>query len=173
MTGEPAENPNAVSPAAARTLTVIASAMGGGLAMMAGLVFWSYLSAAAKVPTANEVKSINALTAVAMVAALLLIIASEFLWRFSLRRTPGEFSARVQAAFIARLACREGAGLLGMTVAYIAALSGVLRLYPAYWVNLAPFALFLAFLAAHWPSAEKLTAEARGVLGENPSFLKK
>ncbi|MDD5302387.1 MAG: hypothetical protein PHS14_04685 [Elusimicrobia bacterium] len=166
-------NPGAVSPPVARTLTVIASAMGGGLTMMAVLVFWSYLSAAAKVPTPNEVRSVNALTVIMMVAALIAIVASELVWRVYLRRTPGELGARVRTAFIARLACREGAGLLGMTVAYIAALNGVLRVYPAYWVNLAPFFLFLGFLATHWPSAEKLTAEARAVIGENPSFLKK
>ena len=34
------------------------------------------------------------------------------------------------------------------------------------------FALFLSFLATHWPSVERLGDEARGVLGENVSFLK-
>lgn len=154
-----------VSPAAARQLRIISFAMGAGLALMAGLVVWSYVNAAAKVPTPREVQSINSLTTVMMIVALAAIVASEYAWRALLRRTPGTLSARVQTAFIVRLACREGAGLLGMTVAYVAALSGILRAYPAYWVNLAPFALFVGFLAAHWPSAEKLAAEAREVLG--------
>ena len=154
------ETEDGVSPAAAQQLKIIALAMGGGLTLMAGLIFWSYLNAAAKVPTPNEVRSINTLTTVMMVVALLSIVASEVVWRFILRKTPGALSVRVQTAYIARLACREGAGLLGMTVAYIAALNGVLRVYPAYWVNLAPLVLFLIFLATHWPSAERLTAEA-------------
>ncbi|MBI4060888.1 MAG: hypothetical protein HY403_05600, partial [Elusimicrobia bacterium] len=132
-----------VSPDAARQLGVVALAMGGGLALMAGLVVWSHLNAAAKVPTPGEVRAVNALTTAAMLAALLLVVASEFAWRGALRRAPGTFGARVRTAYILRLACREGAGLLGMTVAYIAALDGVLRAYPAYWVNLAPFLLFL------------------------------
>ncbi len=150
---------------AAHLLQIIASAMGGGLILMAGLVVWSYVNAAAKVPAASEVKAVNTLTTVMMILALISIVASEYFWRIALRRTPGALAARVQAAYIVRLACREGAALLGMTVAYIAALNGVLRAYPAYWVNLAPFALFLVFLSAHFPSAEKLTAEAREITG--------
>lgn len=167
------ETEDGVSPATAQQLKIIAFAMGAGLTMMAGLVFWSYANAAAKVPNPNEVKSINTFTTVAMVVALLSTIASEIGWRSLLRKSSGSFSAGVQTAFIVRLACREGAGLLGMTVAYLSALNGVLRVYPAYWVNLAPYGLFLGFLATHWPSVEKLTDEARGVLGSNPSPLKK
>lgn len=167
------ETGDGVSPAAARQLKVISFAMGAGLTFMAGLVFWTYLNSEGKVPTANELRSINSFTTVAMVAALAATIASEIAWRALLRRPAGSLSAGVHAAFVVRLACREGAGLLGMTVAYLAALNGVLRVYPAYWVNLAPYGLFLGFLAAHWPSAEKLTDEARGALASNPSFLKK
>lgn len=156
-----------------RQLQLIAFAMGSGLALMAGLVFWSHQGAAAAVPSAAQVKSVNALTAIMMAVALALIVASELVWRFLLRTSPRPLSGRVQTAFIVRLACREGAGLLGLTVAYVAAVSGVLRVYPAYWVNLAPFALFLVFLATHWPTENKLEAEARDVLGENPSFLQK
>lgn len=159
------ESGGGVSSATSQQLKIIAGAMGGGLTMMAVFVFWSYLSAAASVPTSHDVKFINTSTTVAMVAALLLIIASEVGWRFMLRESSGALSGRVHVAFIVRLACREGTGLLGLTIAYFAALNGVLRVYPAYWVNLAPFAVFLGFLATHWPSVEKLTDEARDVLG--------
>lgn len=165
MSGEAGEDPGAVAPPTARTLTVISFAMGGGLAMLAGFIFLSYLGGAAKVPAPRDVKFINTATTVAMVAALLAIIASEIAWRSLLRKSPGPLSGRVHIAFIVRLACREGAGLLGLTIAYLAALNGVLRIYPAYWVNLAPFALFLVFLATHWPSAERLSSEARDILG--------
>ena len=144
---------DAVSPAAAQQLQIIAAAMGGGLMMMAGLVAWTFVRAAPRVPTPSELKAVNTLTTVIMVAAVLAIIASEAAWRLILRKASGPLAARVQTAFIVRLACREGAGLLGMTVAYVAAASGILRAYPAYWVNLAPFGLFLGFLATHWPAA--------------------
>jgi hypothetical protein len=157
------ETEEGVSPAVAQTLRVIALAMGGGLTMVAGLV--ALFNTGARTPTPVEIRTINALTTVAMVFTLLAIAASELLWRKLLKSAPGALGARVQTAFIARLACREAAGLLGLTVAYIAAINGVLRLYPAYWVDLAPFVLFLGFLAAHFPSAEKLTAEAREILG--------
>ncbi len=167
------ETEDGVSSATAQQLKIIAFAMGGGLTMMAGLILWSYFSAAERVPTPRDVQFINTSTTVAMVVALLLIVASEMSWRSLLLKSSGALSGRVHIAFIVRLACREGAGLLGLTIAYLAACNGVLRVYPAYWVNLAPFILFLGFLAAHWPSVERLGDEARGVLGENPSFFKK
>lgn len=150
---------------AARQLQVIACAMGGGLVMMAGLVAWSYVNAEAKIPAPNDIRMINLLTTVSMAVAVVSIVASEFVWRAILRKATGALGGRVMTAYIVRLAMREGAGLLGMTVAYLAAVNGVLRAYPAYWVNLAPFALFLGFLAAHFPSTGKLTEEAREALG--------
>ena len=167
------ETEDGVSPATAQQLSLIAFAMGSGLTVMAGVVLWAHLNAASKVPTPYELKFINTFTTAAMVMAAALIIASETAWRSLLRKSTGALSVRVQSAFIVRLACRAGAGLLGMTIAYLAAINGVLRVYPAYWVNLAPFALFVGFLATHWPSAEKLTVAARDVIAENPSFLKK
>lgn len=167
------ETEDGVSPATAQQLKIIAFAMGGGLTMMAGFIFLSYFNAAAKVPSPHDVQFINTATTVMMMSALVLIAASEISWRSLLRKSTGPLSGRVHIAFIVRLACREGAGLLSLTISYLAALNGVLRVYPAYWVNLVPFVLFLGFLATHWPSVEKLTDEARGVLGENPSFLKK
>lgn len=159
------EDPNEVSAATAQTLTVISGAMAGGLTLMAGLVAYSYGGSTGRTPTPDQLRTINLLTTVAMAGAAGAIFASELLWRRVLLATKGPLSARVQTAFIPRMACREGAGLLGMTVAYVAALNGALRLYPAYWANLVPYALFLGFLATHWPSAARLTADAREVLG--------
>ena len=132
--------------------------------MLAGLIAWSHAGAAGIIPTAHQLRLINLLTTIVMVAAVLAIVASEVLWRIVMRRASGELNARVQTAFLVRLACREGAALFGMMVSYLAARDGVLRAYPAYWVNMAPYALFLSFLVLHWPSAEKLAAEAGEVL---------
>ncbi len=162
------ETPEDVSPATAQTLKIVAGAMGAGLTLMAGLVAWSYVNSAGKTPTPYDARLVNLLTTAAMLVAVVSTVASEFLWRRLVKATPGVLGVRVQGAFIVRLALREGAGLLGMTVAYIAALDGVLRAYPAYWVNLAPYGLFLTFLAAHWPTAETLASEAREIAGSQP-----
>lgn len=152
----------------AQTLRLIAAAMAGGLVLMAGLVAWTAFNAAPEPPALERVRTVNTLTTVAMLIGVAAIVLSEFLWRRLLRSTPGTLAGRVQTAFIVRLAAREGAGLLGLTSAYVAAASGTLRAYPAYWVNLVPCGLFLTFLAAHWPTAERLAAEARDVVGNAP-----
>ncbi|MBI3288569.1 MAG: hypothetical protein HYZ74_03520 [Elusimicrobia bacterium] len=161
----PAEASEAVSPGHARVMAIIASAMAAGLTLMAGLVVWSHIRSIGKIPTAIQLRSINILTACAMLGAVAAIVVSEVLWRTMLRRAQGPLSARVQSAFIVRFACREGAALPAMAVAYMAAMDGILRAYPAYWANLIPYGLFLGFLAAHRPTAAALTAEAQGVLG--------
>lgn len=137
--------------------------MAGGLTLMAGLVAWAN-SRSTAVPTPDHLRLVNLLTTLFMAVAAGAIVFSEFLWRRVLRTAKGDLSARVQTAFIVRLACREGAGLLGMTAAYIAALNGALKVYPAYWANLAPYGLFLGFLATHAPTAERLESEAREIL---------
>jgi FtsH-binding integral membrane protein len=157
-----------VSPALAQTLQIIAGAMAAGLLLMAGLVFWSFTNAETKAPTAESVRFINLLTGIGMAMALGEIVASEILWRRLLRSSTGPLNSRVQGAFVVRLALREGAALTSLTFAYLAALNGVLKAYPAYWVNAIPSGLFLSFLAVHWPSAERLTAEVRDILSSGP-----
>lgn len=152
-----------IDDAASRLLKTISAAMAAGLAIIGGLVLWSYLRSAGTVPSPVDVRSINVLTTVAMVFALAATIASELAWRGGVRKSAGT-SAGVRTAFIVRLCCREAAALLGMTVAFLAAVDGVLRAYPAYWVNLAPFALFLIFLASHWPTDARLEAEVNEIL---------
>lgn len=157
------EHSDSVTEAAAQTLKIIASAMGLGLTAMAGLVAWTWFNSAGKVPTPENVRFINLLTTIVMLVSVTAIVASEFVWRRIVKTSPGPLSGRVQTGYIVRLAMREGAGLLGLTAGYLAAANGTLRVYPAYWVCLAPYALFVGFLAAHPPTAEKLTAEAREI----------
>ena len=167
------EHEEGVPPETARQLRIISFAMTSGLTLLAAAVAWFYAGSAGLVPDPKSVQVINSMTTTVMVLALGLIVASEFVWRSVLRQPAGTLGARVQTAFIVRLAMREGAGLLGLVVAFLAARNGVLRAYPAYWVGLVPYGLFLAFLATHWPTEERLAAKAREVLSENPSFLKK
>lgn len=147
----------------AQTLRIISFAMAAGLTAMAGLVAWTYFNYKGEAPTPDRVRLINILTTVAMAVTLSAIAASEVLWRRMLKKRTGALSGAVQTAFIVRLALREGPGLLGLTAAYLAAANGTLKAYPAYWVNAVPYALFLTFLAAHWPTAERLASEAREI----------
>ena len=159
------ESADGVTEASAQTLKIISFAMAMGLTAMAGLVAWTWYNSAGKVPTPENVRFINLLTTVAMMFSVVAIVASEFVWRKVVKTSQGPLSGRVQTGYIIRLAMREGAGLLGLTAGYLAAANGTLRSYPAYWVCVTPYALFLSFLAAHRPTAERLTVEAREALG--------
>lgn len=161
-----------VSAETARTLRIIAAAMAGGLALFAGVAVWFHLRAAGAVPTPEQVRGVNLLTTLAMAGAVGSILGSEILWRRLLRAPGGTLDERARAAFVARLALREGGAIFGLAVAVLAALSGILRAYPAYWANLAPFGLFVVFVAARWPSEEGLNAQIADALpppGEGPA----
>ncbi len=156
--------PEAVPAETAAVLRAILLAMAGGLCLLAAVVVFSHARSAGVVPDAARVRAENAMTMAAMAAAAALIVASEAVWRGVLRGGRGALAQRVRTAFIVRAALREGAALFGLVVALLCARSGVLRLYPAYWANFAPFALFLVFAKMHWPTAENLSAEAGEIL---------
>jgi hypothetical protein len=146
------------------TLHAFLFALAGSLCVFAAVVVYFHVKSAGVVPAPEQVRTDNALTMVAMAAGAALIVASEAVWRASLRASPGPLSHQILNAFVARAAMRECAALLGLVVAFLCARNGVLRLYPAYWANVAPFGLFLVFAKMHWPTAENLAAEAADVL---------
>jgi hypothetical protein len=146
---------------AARPLRVLLAAMAAGLFLLAGVVVYFHLTYSGAAPDLRLVAFENRLTMGAMAGSAALIVASEAVWR-GLLRAGGAGS--IPAAFLARAALREGAALLGLLAALLCAQHGVLAAYPAYWANLAPFALFLAFVRLHWPTAEGLAAEASEIL---------
>lgn len=151
-------------PALPGRLKVISAAMGLGIALLAGIVVFTHFTNA-RPATPEALRTVNVFTAVTMGVALAAIVASEVLWNALLKRAgAGDFAQRLTGAFIARMACREGAALVGCVAALLAAMSGVLRAYPAYWANLAPAALFWSYLYLHWPTAENLKAEISEVL---------
>ncbi|MBI3564348.1 MAG: hypothetical protein HY079_04040 [Elusimicrobia bacterium] len=154
----------ALSPKTSRTLCLIGGAMGLGVAALAAVIAVLHLRCA-RTPTPDEVRLINLMTGAAMVAALLAIVASEVVWKAQLKGADAaNADARVTTAFIVRTALREGSAMFGLVVGLLAALNGTLGVYPAYWVALAPAALFLGYLAMHWPSPENLQAELDAAL---------
>lgn len=148
-----------------RTLQVIAGAMASGVLVMTGLVVYFRLGAGGP-PQPADVRLINAFTTAVMAWCAGAIVFSEFLWKRRLRAVanPAHAPSVVQTAFIVRLAVREGAALLGLVACMLAAMKGVLAAYPAYWVNAAPAALFLFFLAVSWPSREGLRRQVLDAL---------
>ena len=139
-------------------------AMAAGLCLLAAVIGFFYARSAGLVPDAASVRAENVMTMVAMAVAAATIVASEAVWRGVLRGGRGALARRVQTAFLLRAAMREGAALFGLAVALLCAQSGVLRLYPAYWANFAPFGLFVVFARLHWPTAENLAVELAQIL---------
>lgn len=152
-----------IAPEVGRILRTITGAMAAGIALCAVVIVVLHARSTAS-PDPGAVRLVNVMTTVAMGGALAGIIVSEALWRVLLRRE-GPLGARVQSAFIARLAAREAAAFFGLVAGILAANGGVLRVYPAYWANLVPAGLFFVFVATHWPSDAALADEVAAGLG--------
>lgn len=148
-----------ITPKTSATMSVIAGAMGMGIVMLIVMIGLMHLQCK-KTPSPDEIRSVNLLTGFAMVCALVTIVASEIAWKTQVKRfTADTVDASIQTAFIVRTALREGSALMGCVVCLIAALNGTLKVYPAYWIDLGPAALFFGYLAMHWPSVDNLRAE--------------
>ncbi|HEX4047184.1 MAG TPA: hypothetical protein VH309_05095 [Elusimicrobiota bacterium] len=146
--------------ATSRALRAVAFAMGGGVALLGAFSLFFYFRSSPAAPSARSVRLVNLLTAVSMAAAFSAIVVSELVWKkMAAGASAADANARTRTAFIARAALREGAALLGTVTFFLACQDGVLRAYPAYWVDLAPAALFWSFLWMHWPSLENLKTE--------------
>ncbi len=121
------------------------------------------------VPTPQSLRVVNMMTILSMAASLAAIVASEIAWKKMLSgAVEADVNAKTQVAFIARTAVREGAALLGTVTFFLACQDGVLRAYPAYWVDLAPAVLFWSFLYLHWPSVETLRLELTEIVPKTP-----
>jgi hypothetical protein len=153
----------------ARTLRTIGFAMGMGLALLSAVSIFLYARSLSVVPTPQSVKFINMLTILSAAYAFGAIVVSEILWKKMLGgAVAADVNAKTQLAFIIRAATREGAALLGGVTFFLACSDGVLRAYPAYWIDLAPTVLFWSFLYLHWPSLENLKSELEELLPKTP-----
>ena len=147
-------------PETGRLLRLIAGGMGAGVVALAAAAVFMHLRAEGRVPTPSELRTANALTTAAMAAALAAIVGAQLAWKAAMAGS-GDLDARLRKAFILRTALREAGALPGCVAALLAAGWGVMRVYPAYWALLVPAGLFFSYLAAHWPSDERLAEDAR------------
>ena len=150
---------DASSEASAAALRAVLSTLLCGLALLVAVVVYAHARATGLTPSAERVRADNGLTMVAMAVAAALVVVSEAFWRGIIRG-----GGRVKKAFIVRAALREAAAMSGLFAALVCARHGVLRLYPAYWANLAPLGLFVVFAKLHWPTAAGLDAEVAEIL---------
>ncbi len=150
----------------AKTLRLLSGAMSAGVLAVAGVVAFFYARSGGEPLPPNAARLINILTMGAMAWTVAGIALGEFLWRRGVRGvdSPARADAGVQAAFLVRLAVREGTALLGLTTLLLGAMNGVLAAFPAYWVNAAPAVLFLFFVWARWPTLDGLRSQVRDVL---------
>ena len=133
-----------------RSLRVIAFAMGNGIALATAISLFVYARSSAAAPSPPSLKLVNRLTILSMAASFAAIVVSEIVWKRMLSgAAAAEVNARTRTAFVVRSALREGAALAGVATFFLACLSGVLRAYPAYWIDLVPAALFWSFLCLH------------------------
>jgi hypothetical protein len=148
------------------TLRTISFAMANGVALLAAIsVFFYYKSSGAGAPTPQSLRFVNTMTILSMAVSVGVIFVSEIAWKKMLAgATAADVNARTQTAFIMRAALREGAALAGTVTFFLACQDGVLRAYPAYWVDLVPAALFWSFLYLHWPSLANLKLELSELL---------
>jgi hypothetical protein len=143
--------------------------MGNGIALLTAISLFLYWRSNGAAPTPQSLKVVNTMTILSMAASFAAIVASEFAWKKMLiGAVEGNVNSKTQTAFIVRAALREGAALAGAVTLLLACQDGVLRAYPAYWVDLVPAALFWSFLYLHWPSFENLKVELAEILPKAP-----
>lgn len=143
-----------------RSLRAIAVAMGLGIALLAAVSLYFHARSPVDAPSPPSLKLVNLLTILSMAVTLAGIAASEIAWpRLLAGATAENVNAKTWLSFVVRAALREGPALLGTATFFLACQNGVLRAYPAYWVDLVPAGLFWSFLCVHWPSLENLKAE--------------
>lgn len=64
----------------------------------------------------------------------------------------------LRTAVIIRLALIEAPAVIGLVICLVAALQGVLTDYPRYWINAVPAIILIFFVAATFPTSDRLTS---------------
>ena len=77
---------------------------------------------------------------------------------------PNAAVPRLHKALIVRLTMMESVALFGLTVCLIANSTGMLKTEPLYWLNLTTGAVFMGFVSATFPTAERLTQVLQSVV---------
>lgn len=71
-------------------------------------------------------------------------------------RAAGECVSRIRGALLLRAALVEGPALFGIVIILLASIFGELERQPLYWLAALPAAILLLYIAANFPTADRL-----------------
>lgn len=162
----------ALTPADVMTSQVIQGAMISGVLAFTLAVAFMYTRGAMLTPGDTDLETVRMLTIVHLVFLTVNVGLSLFFtqrlfspegMKDALASDDPEGAARrcvmqQRTALVARLAVLEGSAFFGLAVCMIGAMNGVLRVTPAYWINLLSPFLLVSFGIATFPSRERLVA---------------
>lgn len=129
------------------TMRMIAGAMAAGVGMLCVVVVIMYVTAQPRPVTEQALSLVKTLS---LVNALVAVIS------YPVSALISKSAENAQAAMVLRLAPREGAALLGCVACLIAAMSGVLKAHPLFWLNLLTAGVFILTTALSLPTEQDL-----------------
>lgn len=162
----------ALTPAHVMTSQIIQGAMISGVMAFALAVAFMYTRSAMLEPGETDLDTVRTLTVVHFIFLVANVGSSLFFtqrlfspegMRDALAADDAQSAAKrcvlqQRTALIVRLAVLEGSAFFGLAVCMIGAMNGVLRVTPAYWVNLLSPFLLISYGIATFPSRERLVA---------------
>lgn len=160
-----------VRPEVVRALQIIHLAMPLGALGFGGIVAWKALSGGQN-PQAEE--SARLLSLVHPVFGFVMYVAAIVVP--PRMRSAGTGAVRVldsiRGAAILRLAMLEGIAMLGLVTCFLAAEAGVLRDRPIYWANTLSTLVLLAYVAARFPTRDRIVSAFLSRVGGGPFDLR-
>ncbi len=149
-------------PVELKTIQIIWIALGMGVLIFTLIVLFFYFYSPFQ-QAENGTGTVRLLSYVHIILAIMIVPASSYLYR-RLLHTPGHQQRPKQAGFwnryrnasIIRLVMLEGLALYGLTICFIAITSGILSVFPVYWLNIASALFFELVIFREFPTKEKI-----------------
>lgn len=168
----------ALTPARLREMRTVYIALGAGV-LVFGFVIWNVSTVATgRMPTEDDLGMMMILSIVHVVFALSVYAVSNFIYNLQFRPSRLERTAQegvydprsrrviedpavnclmiIRVAAVIRLALLEGAAFFGLAICMIGVQRGVMRVEPAYWLNVLSSVVMLAFVAVAFPTKDRV-----------------
>ena len=168
----------ALTPARLREMRTVYIALGAGV-LVFGFVIWNISTVATgRAPAEDTLRMMMILSIVHAVFALSVYAVSNFIYNLQFRPSRLERSAQegvydprsrrvledpavnslmiIRVAAIIRLALLEGVAFFGLAICMMGVKNGVMEIQPAYWLNALSAVVMLAFVAATFPTRERV-----------------
>ena len=146
-----------------KSLQIFYFVFGIGALLLLFFVLFQTLSTP-DIPVAVDDMVVRMLSVVHLVYGLAGYVLAPLLFRRVLgrgitKRNPDRVAKAIRNAYIMRLTLFEGVAYFGLVILLIAAMDGVLALFPQYWLNLLSTLVLLVFLPATFPTRERVHLE--------------